>query len=175
MRAWAYKEIHRHVVIYNTVIAPYCTHGGGGSNKQFFWTSIWLTNTTLKLLFWCLTQSSPTLQLKLALIRSLLFFSIFFSYLSSLSHAHSPTFSFQSLPTLTHLSFRLLFMLPDFHRWSDLRQWWLFKTQFKWMQGCHNKNCIKGMHTNTYLTLLWHESLVVVVCYFKSRMNIFHA
>lgn len=79
------------------------------------------------------------------------------------------------------LSFLLLFMLLEFHRWSDLRRWWLCKTQFKWMQACHNENGTKGMHTQknaSYSFMAWKScrggrKVRLGLYYYKSRKIIF--
>lgn len=89
------------------------------------------------------------------------FFPFFFSYsadLLSLAYSLNHFLIFSFFPS-NRLSFLPLFMLLEFHRWGDLRQWRLCKTQFKWMQGSHNENGIKGMHTKMHLTLLWHEDV----------------
>lgn len=91
------------------------------------------------------------------------YFPFFFSrtllnYLLSLAHSLNHFLIFSFFPS-TRVSFLPLFMLLEFHRWGDLRRWRLCKTQFEWMQGSHNENSIKGMHTKMHLTLLWHEDV----------------
>lgn len=71
-----------------------------------------------------------------------IFYLIFFSFpifsIFSPSHKHPfplSHFTFPLFPSsLPNLFSLLLFMLLEFHRWSDLRRWQLCKTQFKWMQ-----------------------------------------
>ena len=123
MCTWAYKETRRHMVAHNSVTAPrWILRGQINSSTP---TALGKQITFFNLLSGCRTQWSPRLQLELQ--SSILYFSIFyFSYFLSISLSLSlslclpPTFSFRSLPlSLAHLSFLLLFMLSEFHRWSD--------------------------------------------------------
>lgn len=163
-RMFEHTEIRRHMVTYSITQWMHNIVHRGQTNS-----STWIVfGKQIPHLIDCVRQQNsrgyswnlPSASNPFSIFLFLFLFSL--SYPSSLSLALSPTFSFQSLfLPFNHLSFLLLFMLLEFHRWSDLRQWWLCKTQFKWMQDCHNENGIKGMHTETHLALLWHGNLVV--------------
>lgn len=158
MCARAYKTYTDTWPHINSVNAPYCTHWGQINSSTWIMFDQQIPYLIYCFAVWHIWVQGVSWNLPLASNP----FSIFFSsYLSSLSLARYPPFSFQCLLLpLTPIS--LFFFCSCCLSFTDgmtCGDGGYAKHSSNECRGCHNENGIKGMHTKTLFTFLWYGNL----------------